>query len=169
MPAAATVTETQYLEKESPPPGYHDVKNDKQPYDTFNGLNVNSLNKLNSSYEKPGLEPSVSSEGSLTLSEDSGANVAIFIQNTLGGLVHKHKVSIVRLIIALVLIGYTVYFAFSVKHSVDGAVALICLTAITIFLMAYVWVRDHWGRTIYNNCMKPIGHFLDTNWYWLQW
>ena len=74
-----------------------------------------------------------------------------------------------KIILFLLLIGYTVYFAFAVKRSVDGSKALIILTCITIYCIIYSFIRDAFGEQIYRRIFKPIGQLITGNWFCIKW
>lgn len=74
-----------------------------------------------------------------------------------------------RLIMIVVLIGYSVYFGFAIAYSVDMATTLIVLTSLGLAMAVYVFIRDNFGEKIYRHCLHPIGAFLDKYWHIITW
>ena len=76
---------------------------------------------------------------------------------------------IVKLILFLLLAGYTVYFTFALIHSVDGARALIVITCLCIALIGYSLVKKHFGKQIYSTVFLPVGNIFRKWWPVLKW
>jgi len=168
-----TITETK-TERRTPPPEYAniDAKDEIKRNDYFQNKEQMELDKIAADMKGRDLDSdslgSASFHSSETWSSDS-INIPKFFQETITDFFRSYKDIIYKVVGVVVLIGYTVYFAFAVKHSVDTALALIVITGITVFLVAYVWVRDHWGAIIYRKCMHPVDVVLSNNWYWIKW
>ena len=80
-----------------------------------------------------------------------------------------HGSIIVKLILFLLLAGYTVYFAFAIRHSVDGARALIVITCLCIALIGYSLVKKYFGKQIYSTVCLPVSNIFWKWWPVLKW
>ena len=156
----------------TPPPDY-DNANIKLPPENYNDNYDKMMMELN---EMPGgmrggdqlSIGSASFQSGETWSSES-TNIATLFQETLSSFLTKHKRTLTRAAGITLLIGYSVYFGFSIHHSVDTALALIIITGIAAFLFVYTLVRDNFGASIYTKCLYPIDVALSNNWFWLQW
>ena len=100
---------------------------------------------------------------------DSSPTCVTQCQNTTMDACRKYSSQIVKVVLALCLIGYTVYFAFAIKYSVEGSKMLIYLTCLTVFCILYVIVRDTFGATISRVVIDPISGWIDKHWSTLKW
>ena len=69
----------------------------------------------------------------------------------------------------LMLLGYTIYFICAISYDVSMATALIVVTALVVLLIIYVFIRDHFGESIYNNCLHPIEKTWDKYFHIIKW
>ncbi|XP_067027107.1 solute carrier family 28 member 3-like isoform X1 [Acropora muricata] len=79
----------------------------------------------------------------------------------------QHSFSITIIAITTFLLIYSI-----VAIAVRGFEAAQSLFGITMFLwfcMAYVFVRDHWGASIYKACMEPVVSAVQSRWRYLKW
>ena len=79
----------------------------------------------------------------------------------------QHSFSIIIIAITTFLLIYSI-----VAIAVRGFEAAQSLFGITMFLwfcMAYVFVRDHWGASIYKACMEPVVSAVQSRWRYLKW
>ncbi|XP_074611029.1 uncharacterized protein LOC141865596 [Acropora palmata] len=79
----------------------------------------------------------------------------------------QHSFSITIISITTFLLLYSI-----VAIAVRGFEAAQSLFGITMFLwfcMAYVFVRDHWGASIYKACMEPVVSAVRGRWRYLKW
>ena len=87
------------------------------------------------------------------------------IFSTLG----KYADVLKKIIYGLLLVTYTVYFAFAIKYSVDLATGLIGITSIVLICMFYIYIRDNFGDAIDEKCLSPVSNFLERIWPVLKW
>ena len=99
----------------------------------------------------------------------TSAGVVYKLQSNLAAGCIKYKTSIVNVVLLLLLIGYTVYFAFAIKYSVEGATALIVITCLVVAWLCYAYIRDTFGEKIYACCLGPCVNAIIRNWHCLQW
>ena len=85
--------------------------------------------------------------------------------NTIG----KYASILKTVVYALLLITYTVYFAFALKFSVDMATSLIVLTSLVLLCLFYIYIRDHFGSQIYKHCLQPIDRCISRHWDTIKW
>ena len=76
---------------------------------------------------------------------------------------------ITKIVIALCLILYTVYFVAAIRYSMELAEILIYCTVIVVVCIVYMFIRDTFGDTISKKVFDPIGTFLSKHWHILQW
>ena len=81
----------------------------------------------------------------------------------------RYRSVLFKLIVAVLVVGYTLYFAAAVVHNVDKATALIVITSLTSVAVVYVIVRDRFGDVIYRRCLRPTGDLVDRCWPVLKW
>ena len=121
----------------------------------------------NGYYKPPGAQTETSSEAD---SADLKNNGRVFrLQRAVGKGCSNNSTYIIRAVLLLLLVGYTVYFAFAIKHSVKGARALIVLTSLTVFLIGYYYVKKYFGKRIYKGVCVPLGSIFNKVWPILRW
>lgn len=69
----------------------------------------------------------------------------------------------------LFFIGFTIYLGFAISYDVKMATALLVLTGLVILALIYTLIRDHFGETIYENCLKPMGDIWDKYFHITKW
>ena len=111
------------------------------------------------------------SSSSLTSSDGSytSENCVHHFQTRVIDFVKEYSSYISKLFIFFSLVGYTIYLGFAINYSVEMARALIVITAIVLFCLIYVFIRDTFGDTIYNKCYVPVFSPLEKNWNTIQW
>ena len=79
----------------------------------------------------------------------------------------RHSFSITIICITTLLLIYSI-----VAIAVSGFEKAQSLFGITMFLwfcMTYMFVRDHWGTSIYKVCMEPVVSAVQSQWRYLKW
>ena len=99
----------------------------------------------------------------------NSTNLVYRIQTKLVYYCKTYTSVILKIIAFLCFAGYTVYFGFAISKDVDRAKALIIITMVVLFLMVYVFIRDHFGDTIYSNCWVPLTAPVSKYWDVIQW
>ena len=51
---------------------------------------------------------------------------------------------------------YAVFLGFAINHNIDSAVGLIAVAAVICAIIAYVIIKDNFGRSIYRNVLLPL-------------
>ena len=51
----------------------------------------------------------------------------------------------------------------------EAAQSLFGITMFLCFCMTYMFVRDHWGTSIYKACMEPVVGAVQSRWRYLKW
>lgn len=90
------------------------------------------------------------------------------IRAELNDIWRKNTKTIIRIILFFVLLGYSVYLGFAIKHSLKGAKPLIIITGIVMFFIIYNSIRDNFGDRIYEKCLKHPVELIEVNWNWLK-
>ena len=89
--------------------------------------------------------------------EDAHSNLLCIkrFQDYIHAAAHRNADRLRHVFIIVFLGLYTIYFGFAIAKSVDGAMALIVLTSITVLLYIYVQIRDNLGSGIWKICLNP--------------
>lgn len=91
-------------------------------------------------------------------------------QDTMDNFFHKYGGLLGKLVVVLLLVGYTVYFVFALVYRMDDSTTvLIVLTSLTVFFIIYGYLRDRFGERVYDTAVSPIETFLTSKWYIIKW
>ena len=175
--ATQTITETIFIEPLQNTNNNNDI-NSKEA-SNINGkvkpvASGSAPDKEKSKSRKPisnGDTDSIGTSSSLTSSSESysSKNCVHQFQNQVTGFVNEYSSYISKLLIFISLAGYTVYLGFAINYSVEMARALIVITAIVLFCLVYIFIRDNFGDTIYSKCYVPVFSPIENNWNTIQW
>lgn len=70
---------------------------------------------------------------------------------------------VIRGVLLVLLIGYSIYFGFAIRHSVNGAKPLIIITSIVVFFIFYYTIKAKFGKQIYRGVLRPIEMLVRRN------
>ncbi|CAD5122328.1 unnamed protein product [Dimorphilus gyrociliatus] len=76
--------------------------------------------------------------------------------------------AVIKLILLILLIGYSVYFGLAIRHSVSGAKPLIVITSIVVFFLIYYALKAVFGKKIYKSVLKPMEQAFRRNSTWIK-
>ncbi|XP_073475280.1 sodium/nucleoside cotransporter 1 [Aquarana catesbeiana] len=80
----------------------------------------------------------------------------------------KHSRIIKYIVIAILCAGYAAYFIAACVLNFNRALALVVITCVVLFFLAYDLVVKFYGKTI-KNFLKPVGRFLSKFKKWIKW
>ncbi|CAH1792806.1 unnamed protein product [Owenia fusiformis] len=72
-----------------------------------------------------------------------------------------------KIVLLIMLLGYTCYFIAALVYSVEKARALIVITAIVVTLIFYTFIRNHYGERIYEKIFQPCVSVAQRHSVWL--
>lgn len=93
---------------------------------------------------------------------DSSSRLVRF-RNNLNKFYKENTNSVIKAILFFLLVGYSIYFGFAIKHSVSGAKPLIIITSIVVFFIIYYLFKAKFGKSVYKNVLRPIELFVKRN------
>ena len=95
--------------------------------------------------------------------------ISFRIQSSTTSAIHQYSSMITKIVIAVCLIGYTIYLGFAINYSLEDSRILIYLTALVVFCIIYVFIRDTFGDTINKYFLDPVSDWVTERWHILQW
>ncbi|XP_077992104.1 solute carrier family 28 member 3-like [Glandiceps talaboti] len=81
----------------------------------------------------------------------------------------KHKIYILRVIYAILLIAYITYFTVALVKDFNRATALFIMTAFAVTCVAYRFITHIWGKSIKDAVVHPFVKFFRRHWRILKW
>lgn len=101
--------------------------------------------------------------------DSSNENFVYRMQRRANRMVSENKTYIIRSILFLMFVGYSVYFGFALAYNLEWSIALIVFTSLAVFFIVYGFIRDRYGSVIYAKVLQPIGQFLNRFWPIIKW
>ncbi len=97
------------------------------------------------------------------------SNKVLMFQDAAYSYYKSHIAIIVKFLIFVAFLGYTIFFISALIHSVEGAKALIILTILAVVIFIYNQVKDNFGRQIYKYVWRPANRLRKRVWPCLRW
>ena len=92
-----------------------------------------------------------------------------FLQHTVIGFFARNKSLLWKLMVAVLLAGYTVYFGFAIAYSPYGAIAPCVFTGFVLLYWLSGRIQAAYGRSIHEHFLAPLTAWWDSNWDVLRW
>ena len=92
-----------------------------------------------------------------------------FLQHKSRQFFSNYKSVVWKIITAIVLAGYTIYFGFAIAYSPYGAIAPCVFTGFGLLFWAYYAIKRRWGKKVNRKVLRPTRIWWNRNWNTLKW